>query len=81
MLSGPLALLEHEHAREADDRGGSDGAPEAHMQRHHSALAEPDQREFRSRKIVACQLRVEKSVEARTGLIRRRASARAGRGT
>ena len=48
---------------------GAVGAAQAHMQRHHGALAEPDKRECRSRQVAAFELGIEKRFERRRGLV------------
>ena len=48
---------------------GAVGAAQPHMQRHHGALAEADQRERRGRKVAARELGIEERFEHRRGLV------------
>ena len=70
----------HQQSGIADDRERRRGAPQPHMQRHHGALAEADQRQRRGRKIAARELGVEKAVPAPAPPCWRRSSARWDRG-
>ena len=54
-----------EHAGVAEDRRRGEPAAQAHMQRHHGALAEAHQREAGIVEPVLFELRVEKSVQTR----------------
>src|SRR5262249_6889951 len=47
----------------ADDRERRRGAPQPHMQRHHGALAESDERERGGGQVAALELGVEKALE------------------
>ena len=79
---GGLGIVrQHEHARIADDGGGRRPRGAAHMQRHHGALAEADQRQRRRRQLAARELGVEETLEHGRGLVARRPSARSDRGT
>src|SRR3984957_848833 len=57
-----------QYAGIADDRGRRALAAQAHMQRHHRALAEADQREARFVEAEAREFRIEKDVERRPRL-------------
>ncbi len=67
--SGGLLLRAREQAGIADDRGRLHRAGEAHLQRHHCALAESHQREAFGRKFETRQLAVEKLVERAGGAL------------
>ena len=58
-----------EHAGEADNGGGRRFAAQAHIKRHHGALAEADQREPIAGELEAGEFRIEEGVElGRRGL-------------
>ena len=65
----PLSLLQHDHAREADDRGRRPSPSQSDMEGHHRALAEPDESQPGCRKIEARELCLEEAVETGPGRV------------
>src|SRR6516162_155044 len=51
----------------SDDGERGSRAAQSHMQRHHGALAKPDQGQRRGWKVAALELRIEKAVDHRSG--------------